>query len=80
MTLPAVVKARGPQTARFSPAVVQVCQSPWHEDSLVVERSMSVTRELPHSRRVAHSIAFCVTGHVLWIEWGRDAVCRGAPS
>jgi hypothetical protein len=50
MTLPAVVKARGPQTARFSPAVVQVCQSPWHEDSLVVERSMSVTRELPRRR------------------------------
>jgi hypothetical protein len=31
------------------PAMVESCQSPWHEDSLVVERSMSVTRELPHS-------------------------------
>jgi len=49
VTLPAVVKARGPQTARFSPAVVQVCHSPWHEDSLVVDGSMSVTREPPHS-------------------------------
>jgi hypothetical protein len=49
MTLPAVVEARGPQTARFSPAGVEVCHSPWHEDSFVVERSMSVTRETPHS-------------------------------
>jgi hypothetical protein len=49
MTLPAMVEARGPQTARFSPAGVELCQSPWHEDRFVVERSMSVTRELPHS-------------------------------
>ena len=30
-------------------AVVEACQSPWHEDSLIVDGSMSVTREHPHS-------------------------------